>query len=86
MPGWPRFLCPFPDAVDDHQTANALHLQQAGAAKVVQQVDLDAPLLAELLTELNERNTLLDMAGRARQQARPDASDRVAAVSLEVMQ
>jgi len=84
--GLAAIFVPFPHAVDDHQTANALHLQQAGAAKVVQQVDLDAPRLAELLTELNERNTLLDMAGRARQQARPDASDRVAAVCLEVMQ
>lgn len=77
---------PYPHAVDDHQTANAWHLQQAGAAQVIQQSALDADMLAGLLQGLNERQQLLDMAIRARQQARPDASDRVAAVCLEVMQ
>ncbi|MBA4502456.1 undecaprenyldiphospho-muramoylpentapeptide beta-N-acetylglucosaminyltransferase [Marinobacterium marinum] len=76
---------PFPYAVDDHQTANAKHLQQAGAAQLIQQVDLDAERLAALLAEMSERDNLLKMAERARQQARPDASDRVARVCLEVM-
>lgn len=84
--GLAAIFVPFPYAVDDHQTANALHLQQAGAARVLQQSGLDAEGLADLLSELNERDKLLDMAKRARQQARPDASDRVAAVCLEVMQ
>lgn len=84
--GLGAIFVPFPHAVDDHQTANARHLEQAGAARVVQQAELDAARLAELLAELNDRQKLLDMAHRARQQARPDASDRVAAVCLEVMQ
>ncbi|PSL16621.1 UDP-N-acetylglucosamine-N-acetylmuramylpentapeptide N-acetylglucosamine transferase [Marinobacterium halophilum] len=83
--GLGAIFVPFPHAVDDHQTANAQHLQQAGAAQVIQQSELDADRLAELLQTLNEREQLMDMAKRARQQARPDASDRVAAVCLEVM-
>ncbi|MBV0932696.1 undecaprenyldiphospho-muramoylpentapeptide beta-N-acetylglucosaminyltransferase [Marinobacterium weihaiense] len=84
--GLPAVFVPFPHAVDDHQTANARHMEQVGAARMIQQSELDAETLARLLQDLNERQQLLDMAIRARQQARPDASDRVAAVCLEVMQ
>ncbi len=83
--GLAAIFVPFPHAVDDHQTANARHLEQLGAARLVQQNDLDAPSLAALLAELSDRHELLSMAERAREQARPDAGDRVAQVCLEVM-
>lgn len=76
---------PFPHAVDDHQTANARHMEQAGAARVVQQSELSPESLAALLTELGTREQLLQMAERAREQARPDASKTVAEICLEVM-
>ena len=83
--GLPAVFVPFPHAVDDHQTANARHMEQQGAARLIQQSELDAERLATVLTELNNRNELLMMAERAREQARPDAGDRVAQVCLEVM-
>ncbi|SIP88897.1 undecaprenyldiphospho-muramoylpentapeptide beta-N-acetylglucosaminyltransferase [Marinobacterium stanieri] len=83
--GLAAIFVPFPHAVDDHQTANARHLEQQGAARLVQQKELDAPSLAKLLAELSDRQELLSMAERAREQARPDAGDRVAQVCLEVM-
>lgn len=70
-------LVPFPHAVDDHQTHNARFLEQAGAAVLIQQKDLDADALADLLLGFS-REKLLDMARRARALARPDAAAAVA--------
>jgi len=57
---------PFPYAVDDHQTANAQALVDAGAATVVQQADLSPERLAEIITAHRERGLLLKQADRAR--------------------
>lgn len=45
-------LVPFPYAVDDHQTANALHMADHNAALCVQQKDLSATRLAEIIMDL----------------------------------
>jgi UDP-N-acetylglucosamine--N-acetylmuramyl-(pentapeptide) pyrophosphoryl-undecaprenol N-acetylglucosamine transferase len=74
-------LIPFPHAVDDHQTHNARFLEQAEAAIVIQQRDLTARGLAELLLGFT-REKLLDMAKRARALARPDATRQVAAACV----
>lgn len=76
-------LVPFPYAVDDHQTGNARHLAEAGAAMLIQQKDLSAKSLADLLTSLT-RERLLDMAKKARALARPDAAQRVADICAEM--
>jgi len=71
-------LVPFPHAVDDHQTHNAAVLADAGAAELIQQNELSAGRLAERLRALGmDRARLLEMARRARAQARPDAAERV---------
>jgi len=83
--GVAALLVPFPFAVDDHQTSNARYLVEAGAARLVQQRDLDAPMLASLVRELcADRRVLLEMACAARELARPDATDCVADICLEV--
>lgn len=76
--GLASVLVPFPHAVDDHQTHNARFLERAGAAVLVQQRDLTARGLADLLLGFT-RERLLDMARRARALARPDATAAVAA-------
>ncbi|MFO1318544.1 MAG: undecaprenyldiphospho-muramoylpentapeptide beta-N-acetylglucosaminyltransferase [Burkholderiales bacterium] len=75
--GVASILVPFPHAVDDHQTANARFLAEAGAAVIVQQRELTPVRLAELIAGLT-REKLLDMARRARALARPDAAAHVA--------
>ncbi len=71
-------LVPFPHAVDDHQTHNAAVLADAGAAELIQQYELTAGRLAERLRALGkDRARLVEMARRARAQARPDAAERV---------
>src|SRR5690606_2216465 len=71
-------LVPYPHAVDDHQTANARFLANAGAAILLPQSELTAEKLA-LIQNLG-RDQLLQMAERARDLARPDAARAVADV------
>nr|WP_067298769.1 undecaprenyldiphospho-muramoylpentapeptide beta-N-acetylglucosaminyltransferase [Marinobacterium profundum] len=78
-------LVPFPFAVDDHQTGNAAYLAGPGAARLIQQRDLDESALKALLEELGSRETLLGMAKIARAQGRPEASRDVARICLETM-
>ncbi|MEY2684999.1 MAG: hypothetical protein RJA09_2143 [Pseudomonadota bacterium] len=65
---------PFPHAVDDHQTHNARFLVDAGAAHLLPQHQLNARVLADLLTCL-DRPALLDMAQKARALAQTGAVD-----------
>jgi UDP-N-acetylglucosamine--N-acetylmuramyl-(pentapeptide) pyrophosphoryl-undecaprenol N-acetylglucosamine transferase len=76
-------LVPFPHAVDDHQTANARFLADAGAAILLPQRELSAERLAQLLGEF-ERERLCEMAKHARSLGRPDATEAVARACMEL--
>ena len=83
--GLASVLVPFPFAVDDHQTANARFLSEAGAAQLVQQSALDADRLSALLRELlSDRARIHDMAQSAYRLARRDAARRVADICEEL--
>jgi UDP-N-acetylglucosamine--N-acetylmuramyl-(pentapeptide) pyrophosphoryl-undecaprenol N-acetylglucosamine transferase len=83
--GLGALLVPFPHAVDDHQTRNAQALVDAGAAELIQESMLDIDTLARRLQSLlSDRPRLLAMAEAARGLAKPDATDAIAAVCLEV--
>ena len=76
--GLPAIFVPFPAAVDDHQTANAMPMADAGAATIVQQADLTDASLARLLESwLESRESLLSRAMKSRALARPDALARI---------
>ncbi len=82
--GLPAVLVPFPHAVDDHQTANARYLTDAGAALLLPQGELDAATLAARLEALlAEDGGLARMAAAARSRALPEATRRVAERCLE---
>ncbi len=72
-------LVPFPHAVDDHQTANAKYLSNAGAAILVPQSELSPRRVADLLLGFT-RDRLLEMAKKARALGKPDAAREVANV------
>ncbi len=76
-------LVPFPFAVDDHQTHNARFLSEHGAAVLLPQTELSAEKLAQLLREMS-REKLLTMAQAARSLAKPDATEQVARVCVEL--
>ena len=74
---------PFPSAVDDHQTTNARFLVDAGAGWLVQQTELSAQKLADMLSN-TKRETLLICAQKAKKMQKLDAAQRVADACEEV--
>lgn len=79
--GLGAILVPFPHAVDDHQTANAAVLVEAGAARLEPESSLDAKRLASSLQDLlGNRQGCLSMAENAYTLASPDAAQTVADV------
>jgi len=77
--GRPSILVPFPFAVDDHQTANAKALAEAGAALWLPQAEATAARLLVLLGELGaDRQRLRAMAKQARALGRPEAAAAIA--------
>ena len=82
--GLAAVFVPYPHAVDDHQTANARFLVNAGAAWSIPDAELTGGRLAELLATL-DRDALLDRAERARAEAKTDATERLAEACLEAI-
>ena len=70
-------LVPFAMAVDDHQSANAIFLSDAGAAWLLHEHELSAERLSQWFDEL-DREALLQRAMRARSLAHTDAAEQVA--------
>ena len=81
--GMASILVPFPHAVDDHQTANARFLADRGAAILLQQSDMTAEKLAQMIRAL-DRPKLLEMAKKARAVGKPDAARIVAQRCMEI--
>jgi len=77
--GVPAVLVPLPGAPGDHQTANARHLVDAGAACMLADAECDAEHLDAVAGALlADPDRLAAMAGAARALGRPDAASRVA--------
>ncbi|MDR2508129.1 MAG: undecaprenyldiphospho-muramoylpentapeptide beta-N-acetylglucosaminyltransferase [Candidatus Accumulibacter sp.] len=74
-------LVPFPHAVDDHQTSNARFLSMAGGAILLPQEKMEPGSIS--LIRNYTRSQLLQIAEKARLQARPDAARRVADICEE---
>ena len=74
---------PFPAAVDDHQTANARFLVDAGAGWLVQQSVLTPENLAQMLENM-QRTGLVDMAQKAKKMQKLEAAQAVADACVEV--
>jgi UDP-N-acetylglucosamine--N-acetylmuramyl-(pentapeptide) pyrophosphoryl-undecaprenol N-acetylglucosamine transferase len=82
-------LVPYPFAVDDHQTANARFLGEAGAAFVVANDQLNAARLASVFERFiangaADRERLLEMACAARHQVCIGAAEQTAQICLAV--
>lgn len=75
---------PYPYAVDDHQTANASALVNAGAALMIEEKELSAGLLADTLKDLFEnRSKLRSFADATKAFAKPQAARDVAKVCIQ---
>ena len=77
--GRPSILVPLPGAIDDHQSANARALAEAGGGWVISQAGFTPPVLTERLAALlGDPAGLAAAAVAARTQARADAASRLA--------
>ncbi len=77
--GKPAILIPYPYAIGDHQTCNALVLESAGAVRVVRDQDLKNGTLVREIRELAAKPDLLRaMAENSRKIGRPDAARTIA--------
>jgi UDP-N-acetylglucosamine--N-acetylmuramyl-(pentapeptide) pyrophosphoryl-undecaprenol N-acetylglucosamine transferase len=82
--GLPAIFVPYPAAVDDHQTANARPMADAGAAVIIDESMLSPDVLAgQLRAWLTDRELLVRRAEAARGLARPNALRRIAELCLE---
>ncbi|WP_440054217.1 undecaprenyldiphospho-muramoylpentapeptide beta-N-acetylglucosaminyltransferase [Pseudoalteromonas sp. T1lg65] len=83
--GKAAIFVPFPHAVDDHQTANAKVLVDANAALLIQQQDLTAQKLAQLLSPLIAvPKTVMEMAENAKRCGKLNATKAVADICTEL--
>ena len=82
--GVAAIFVPLPSAVDDHQTANARFLANLGAAKICPQATMTPDSLKALLEPMLNRQLLMEMAVKARQQAQPDATQHVVRLIQEL--
>jgi UDP-N-acetylglucosamine--N-acetylmuramyl-(pentapeptide) pyrophosphoryl-undecaprenol N-acetylglucosamine transferase len=72
--GRPAILVPLPHAIDDHQSANARTLSEAGAAILMPQGEMSEASLATCLNELlSQPQDLARMAEAAAGAALPEA-------------
>lgn len=77
--GRPAILVPYPHAIDDHQTANARAVDEAGGAWLMPQTAFTSDALAGRLESLfTQPGTLARAAGCARAAGRPDAASLLA--------
>lgn len=74
--GLPAILIPLPNAIDDHQMANARYLSDVGAGFILPQKDLNAKTLIEQITKAQQQLDV--MAKAAKKCARMDATKVVA--------
>ncbi len=78
--GVPAIFIPLPSAIDDHQTANARYLTDAGAGLLLMQKDLNAATLAEHITKVLKQLDV--MSKTVKKYARLDATEIVADVCI----
>ena len=78
--GLPAIFVPFPHAIDDHQTANARYLSEAGAALLLPQPELNAENLRKVVEQT--MTSLPNMSRIAKSKARLAATQAVADICV----
>jgi UDP-N-acetylglucosamine--N-acetylmuramyl-(pentapeptide) pyrophosphoryl-undecaprenol N-acetylglucosamine transferase len=69
---------PSPNVTADHQTKNARSLEQAGAAVLLPEADLEAQVAETVQGLLGDPEQRCRMAEAAREHAHPDAAETIA--------
>ena len=83
--GIPSVLVPYPHAAEGHQQKNASSLERAGAARVIADHRLDGERLAETVGALfGSEKRLAEMSKKAEMLARPEATERVVEMIIQL--
>ena len=81
--GLPAILVPYPYAIDDHQTKNALYLSDAGAAVALVQAELSAEGLSQRIKIFEQNKArLLKMSESSAYLAKPESAKEVAQICV----
>ena len=84
--GRAAILIPSPNVAENHQYYNAMELQKAGAAVVIEEKDLTGEKLVQTVSEmLTQPGKLAEMGRNARSLSVDDSLDRIAAALLELV-
>jgi len=76
--GKAAILVPYPYAKDDHQMHNARVWEKTGAARIIEQDNLNGNVLAEEIASLmNNRDALISMSQAAKRLSHPDATEHM---------
>ncbi|MCL1889520.1 MAG: UDP-N-acetylglucosamine--N-acetylmuramyl-(pentapeptide) pyrophosphoryl-undecaprenol N-acetylglucosamine transferase, partial [Desulfovibrionaceae bacterium] len=77
--GLPAILIPLPSAAHNHQAHNAEQVQKQGAARLLEQKDLQKGRLSRLIADLlQDKATLRAMSQASFKLANPEAASRLA--------
>ncbi len=82
--GTPSVLVPSPNVAEDHQTHNARSMEDAGAAVMIPESEMEGRLMDVVRELMADRTRLDEMAGAARRIARPDAAEKIARDVLSI--
>jgi len=84
--GKPAVLVPYPYAADDHQDKNGRYYEAGGGVMVLPERELTGKKLAEILSGLaGDPGRRQKMAASMRAMGRPEATDRIVDVCLELI-
>jgi UDP-N-acetylglucosamine--N-acetylmuramyl-(pentapeptide) pyrophosphoryl-undecaprenol N-acetylglucosamine transferase len=81
--GKPAILVPSPNVAEDHQTKNALSLQQNAAALTIKDKDASVELLSEIYKLIDNKDWLDALGRNASRLGFPDATEKLAEIILQ---
>ena len=81
----PTILIPLPTAAEDHQTANARQLSDAGAAILLRDVDAIEHLFSTLEKVINNSDASDEMARKMKEFAQPNAINKIVENILQII-
>lgn len=84
--GKPSILVPSPNVAEDHQTKNALALVNAGAARMVKDIEAEHKLVGEALKLIQNKEQLNDLGAKAKELAKPNATKTIVDEALKLIQ
>ncbi len=78
-------LVPSPNVAEDHQTKNAVSLQQTNAAIIVKDIDADKELVDKVLELINDEDSIKSLSQNIAKHALYNSADKIAEVILDIV-